>query len=189
MNTEDKKKNSQGMDGDPAGAGNLDKVRDILFGSQVRETDKRFSRLEERIVRESSDLREEIRKKFDTLEAYIKKEVESLTDRLKSEQSERADATREVSKELKELTKTVEKKMGQLDEQISKNQRQLRDQLLEQSKNFDGEIRRSYEELTAMLGQAVHELRSEKTDRAALADLFTELAMRLKDEFQIPDNA
>ena len=39
-----------------AGAGNLAKVRDILFGAQMRENDKRFSRLEERLVKEIGEL-------------------------------------------------------------------------------------------------------------------------------------
>ena len=30
------------------------------------------------------------------------------------------------------------------------------------------------------------ELREDKTDRTALANLFTEVALRLKDEFQMP---
>jgi hypothetical protein len=33
--------------GDPTGAASIDKVRDILFGNQVREFERRFARLEE----------------------------------------------------------------------------------------------------------------------------------------------
>ena len=32
---------------DSPGTGNLEKVRDILFGNQMREVDRRFARLEE----------------------------------------------------------------------------------------------------------------------------------------------
>jgi hypothetical protein len=53
--------------------GNVDKIRDILFGSQMREYETRFSRLEESLLKESQDLKETTRRRFDTLEAYIKK--------------------------------------------------------------------------------------------------------------------
>src|SRR3954452_3450629 len=81
-------------DGVAAGAGggeNLDKVRDILFGSQMRDTDKRFARLEERVAKELSDVRDESRKRLDALETFIKREVQSLLDRIKKEESQRID--------------------------------------------------------------------------------------------------
>jgi len=36
---------------EPAAAASIDKVRDILFGNQVREFERRFARLEERIIK------------------------------------------------------------------------------------------------------------------------------------------
>ena len=39
--------------------GNVDKIRDILFGSQMRDYDKKFARIEERLLKETADLREE----------------------------------------------------------------------------------------------------------------------------------
>src|SRR6185295_6529950 len=69
--------------GDLAGGGNVDKIRDILFGTQMRDYEKRFVRLEERLLKESADLREDVKRRFDSLEIYVKKELESLTDRLK----------------------------------------------------------------------------------------------------------
>ena len=62
--------------GSKAGGESLDKVRDILFGSQSREYEKRFARLEERLIKEAADLRVDLKKRFDTLEIYIKKEIE-----------------------------------------------------------------------------------------------------------------
>src|SRR6187551_111575 len=35
--------------------GNLDKVRDLLFGGQMRDYDRKFARLEERLVKETAD--------------------------------------------------------------------------------------------------------------------------------------
>jgi len=168
------------------GGESLDKVRDILFGSQSREYEKRFARLEERLLKEASDLREDLKRRFDTLEVYIKKEVESLTTRLKAEHDDRTEASKQLSAELKDTAQTFEKKTGQLDEHLTGSERELREQILAQSKSISDEIRQKHEAITAALERATAELRDEKTDRAALASLFMEVAMRLNNEFKIP---
>lgn len=60
---------------------NVDKIRDILFGSNMREYEKRFARLEERLTKSSDALREDLKKRFDTLETFVREEMESLSQR------------------------------------------------------------------------------------------------------------
>lgn len=169
-----------------SGAENLDKVRDILFGSQAREYEKRFSRLEERLIKEASDLREDLKKRFDTLEGYIKREIESLAGRLKAEHDERTESAKAISGEIKDTSQAFERKTNQIGEHLNAGHRELREQLLDQSKNISEEIRQKHEAMGAALERATGELRNDKTDRAALASLFMEVAMRLNNEFKIP---
>ena len=171
---------------DLAAGGSLDKVRTILFGAQAREYEKRFNRLEERLVKETSDLKDEVRQRFDSLESFIKREVESLSDRLKSEHNDRSDSVQELSHGLAEMARSFDKKIGQLDEQFTKKHREISEQLLDQSKNLGDEIRRRHEEVSVALEREAQELRFDKTDRSALAAMFTELAMRINNELIIP---
>lgn len=53
---------------DAAGNASLDKVRDILFGVQARDIERRFARLEERLVKETTDLKEGVSRRVDALE-------------------------------------------------------------------------------------------------------------------------
>jgi DNA anti-recombination protein RmuC len=176
----------RGETADLSGGGNIDKIRDILFGVQMRDYEKRFARLEERLIKESADLRDETRKRFDALELYIKQEFESLTERLTTEQNTRGEAVETLSQGIKDTARTFEKRTAQMDEQSTKSQRELRQQILDQSKNLNDEIRQKYEELTAALQREAADLRTDKTDRSALAALFTEVAMRLNNDFKIP---
>lgn len=169
------------------GGESLDKVRDILFGSQAREYEKRFIRLEERLLKEASDLRDELRKRFDTLESYTRKEVESLAARLKAEHEQRTESARDISRHLDETSGALERKASELDEHLTATQRELREQILDQSKSISDEIRQKHEATAAAMERATAELRDEKTDRAALASLFMEVAMRLNNEFKIPE--
>ena len=175
------------MPGDQMASGNLDKIRDILFGAQARDYERKFATLEEQLLKESADLRNDLKRRFDSLELYMKKEVEAITERVKTEQTGRVDALKDLSGELKDLAKGIERKTSQLEEQASKAQRDLRQQILDQSKNLSEEILEHRKELSAAQDQAVQQLRTEKTDRAALAALFMEASMRLNNEFKIPD--
>ena len=172
---------------DTAGAGSIDKVRDILFGSQMREVERRFARLEERLVKETSDLKEDLRKRLDALEAYARKEDEALADQLRAERTDRVDAHTSLSSELKETAKAHDKRTSALDEQVAKGHRELRQQMLDQHQRLSrrhalkggrGARRRWHAKPSSSA--------SDKTDRTALASLLTEMAMRLTNEFHLP---
>ncbi|NWF58376.1 MAG: hypothetical protein HXY43_03425 [Fischerella sp.] len=160
----------------------LEKVRDILFGGQMRELEKKFTRIEERLVKECTNLRDETKKRLDYLENYIKNEVEALTEQIKSEQSKRDEAVKALSEDQKNINISLEKKLTQIDEQTSIKGRELREQILNQSQSLQDDIRQKYEEILALLQREAQELRTEKTDRSTLAAMFTELAIRLNSK-------
>jgi len=172
--------------GSPEAAGNVDKIRDILFGSQMRDYEKKFTRVEERLGRETAELGEEIKRRFASLEAYMKNEFTALTDQLKSEKGERTAADKELAREIKDDTKAWEKKASQLDEQTTKALRDLRQNVLEESKRLTADMEQKHKDLAGALEKEGEELRATLTDRLALADLFSEVALRLKNEFKIP---
>lgn len=165
---------------------NLDKVRDILFGAQVRESDRRFARMEERLVKECDDLRAEVRKRLDSLEAYLKAEFETLTDRLKSEETNRAEAVGEVAREVRDVNKNLDRKITQLDDLMLKGQRDIRQQLMEQSNRLSEDMQRNQTNAAAQLERVSTHLESDKTSNAALASMFMEVSMRLNNEFHLP---
>jgi hypothetical protein len=168
------------------GAGNVDKIRDILFGSQMRDYESRFARLEEALVKETTEIRETSRRRFDQIEAYIRKEFEAVQARFKSERDERLDTASLHSRELKELGEALSRRIRDLDDRSSSVERDLRSQLMQQARDLTDEMARNHDEIATLLDRRVRELTDSKTDRAALATLFTEVALRLSDQFRIP---
>jgi hypothetical protein len=171
---------------DSPGVANLDKVRDILFGAQMRDYDRRFTRLEERMLKEVSDARDDTRRRFDQLENFIRQEIAALGERLRAENQQRSEATEDITRELRDTAKNLNQKISHLDEQTAQTHREMRQQILDQSKSLSDEIRQKTEELAATGAREARELRSDKADRVALSNLFTELAMRLNNEFKLP---
>ena len=185
MSTDHEEKNA--ANGELREGANVDKIRDILFGSNMRDYEKRFARLEERMTKSSDALRDDLKKRFDALESYVREEVESLGQRLKNEKSERTEALKELTRESRDSSKVLEKKLSQLEDAVETAQGDLRARILEQSKALANQIQKSKEELEKALEIEAETLRNEKTDRAALADLFTEVALRLKGELELPE--
>lgn len=166
--------------------GNIDKIRDILFGSQSRDFERRFIKLEERINKEMNEMRDENRRKLDALEDFIKSEVKSLTDRLVNEQNTRVDADKELSNELKDLSHNFDKKVTSINEQAAKSESEIRQQILNQTKNLTDEIQKRHNDMNDSLEREASEIREDKADKTALAELFTELALRLTNDFKLP---
>jgi hypothetical protein len=186
-NAEETKGTNGALGGDGAGGGeNVDRIREILFGTQQREFEKKLARMEERLAGEAAALRDESKKRFDSLNLYFKNEMESMAERVKAEKEDRVEKLGEITRELKELTKAMEKRFTQVDEQLSRQQRDLRKQILDQGEELSGEFRQLHQELKAAVERSVQELNADKPGRAALANLFTEMAMRLQNEFNIP---
>lgn len=168
------------------GTGNLEKVRDILFGNQMREVDRRFLRLEERLLKETRDLKDDIKRRLDALEAYTNKEADTLAGQIRLEHAERVDATARLARELADTAGAFERRSAALDEQLAKGHRELRQAILEQQQRLGDEMRAQIDQVLAALAREADELRSDKTDRRALASLLKEMAMRLTDEFTLP---
>ncbi len=158
--------------------GNIDKIRDILFGSNIRDYDKRFAQLEERLNSDMDDMRAENRRLFASLEAYVKEEVRSLLDQLKTEQGDRAEADRTLERELDKLVKRVTKD----EEQAAAAQREARQALLDQSKSLHEEIQTVSKSLGDQLKRESQDLRFIKTDRTMLAAVLNEMAMRINGD-------
>lgn len=167
-------------------SGNIDKIREILFGGQMRDYERRFSRLEDRLIKDSTELREETTRLFTTLEAFIKKEIDALTEGLNTERYSREGTTSLLSRELHETRDVLATKLQQSLELNTRAHRELRQQILDQSRALAEEMRRKYDELSATVKREIDELSQEKTDRASLSALFNEVAMRLSNEFKIP---
>lgn len=176
---ETKEQSFQGQGSMLTGSGNIEKIRDILFGSQMREYEKRFSRLEDRMLKEITGLKDDFRKNFESLESFTKREFELLNERQQKEQSERYDAVHKLTEELKEASSTLQRKIADLEEQLNKRARDLHEQLLSQSKSLLEEILQKHEAITGLLEKEAEELREEKMDRADLSELFMEMAMRV----------
>lgn len=83
---------------------NIAKVRNLLFGPNMAEYEKRFRQVEDQLEKQVALIGEQNKKMFTSLELFVKEEVKSLTEQLKQEQRDRVDSLKKLQTELETLT-------------------------------------------------------------------------------------
>jgi hypothetical protein len=171
---------------DEVSSADIDQLRDVIFGGQIREYERRFARMEERLAKELADVREEVRDRCTALERYVRDEVESITVEVRAnQQSATADAQR-LSQFVVDSAKAAEDRITTLSDLVPKQHRELRAQLLEQTKTITNDVQRRHAHVQALVARDAAELRDGKADRAALSALFMEVALRLRGDSVVP---
>ena len=93
----------------------LNRIRDILFGQQVRESESHFAALELRLVQETGTLRAEFNQQLMALEVKVTQQIAALSEQIAAEQSTRQTAITELQSALKTEIQALH---AALDEQI-----------------------------------------------------------------------
>lgn len=164
----------------------LDKVRDILFGGQMRAVESRLQGLEERIMREQATMRTDFSKQLADIDASAKRDAQTLGERLVAERTKRTEELKALSSELKEALRSLEKRHVKLEELTGMADAEIRDQILQQSRAITAEIERLSQRVSSDLNREVTALRTDKTDVSAIVSVFSDMATRLAGEPRAP---
>ncbi len=166
-----------------ATGGNVDKIRDILFGGQMRDYEKRFKRVEDRFSNENAHLREDLGQRIRALEEMLNSELDSLGDKLKVERQDRQSMYQELQQEISTLKNELNNRMTQLDELFSKDMKQLRQHMHNKFQEINTQLRQQNDNVMTIMKQEVSQLQEGKVNRSDLASFFTEFAVRLNKDF------
>jgi hypothetical protein len=171
--------------GHPNGNGEssgVDKMRELLFGNQMQDYDKRFSILEERFQQRLRDIEAESSRSLSSLEATMKKQLESVANQFREEKELRTDAHKELERSQREHGQALEKRLAQVSDQLARQERDFTDRLGHEVQGLREDIRRRQDDSRATLERMFAELSNVKTDRNLLAGLFVEIAKCLNQD-------
>jgi hypothetical protein len=166
----------------PSEASGVDKMRELLFGNQMQDYDKRFSVLEDRFQLRLRDLESESSRSLTSLEATIKKQLESVAGQFREEKDLRTDADKELERSLREQTQALEKRLAQISDQLARQGREFTESLGHEVQGLRDEMRRRQDDTRATIERMFAELSNVKTDRNLLAGLFVEIAKCLNQD-------
>ena len=164
----------------------VDKIRDLLFGNQMQDYDRRFSLLGESFHQKLRDVESETARSLSSLESNLKKQLDSVAGQVREEKDLRTDADKELGHKLLESSQALEKRMGQLSDQLARLERDMNDRVSHDVQGLRDEIKRRSDDTRTTLERMFAELRDVKTDRTLLAGLFVEVARCLNQELPPP---
>ncbi|MDH3645211.1 MAG: hypothetical protein OER80_00370 [Gammaproteobacteria bacterium] len=167
---------------------NVDKIREILFGGQMRDYQHRFDALESTISTANEHLRNDLSNRIESLEGFVRREMELLGERLMNERRERSEERDTSAAENQEIRRRLEDSLSRLDEQTAQEARAIRGALQAKSLELINVIQQSRDDFNSMLSRQANQLEERKVGREDLAALLSEVAMRLNRELDIPSD-
>lgn len=165
---------------------NVDKIRDILFGGQMRDYEKRFADMEKRLTTHVERLSVDFDKRIERLNNFTKREVDKLSEQIRAERKDRISDDKQSAKELKDYSQQVETWFGEVEEQLDAETKDLRTALHDQNEDLSALVRETRNDLNESLTDETRELADVKLGREDLAGLLSEVALRLQKDFKLP---
>lgn len=160
--------------------GNIDQIRDLLFGDYVRDHRARFEQIESSLInfqQEVSDRLTELHEKF-TLE--LTETVDSLDKKLKylglSTHEEITDLRRKVD----HLDQKITTNVAALDKNIANQAYSLRTQISQTRDSLQSDVESLKAQFNESLTRQLDNLKDNKISREDFAEVLFEICMRLK---------
>lgn len=160
--------------------GNIDQIRDIIFGAQLREYDSRIDKVESNLALIQQEMRDRIEQTKTVYMTELRAAVDSLEKKLKSLNMTVQNDNSEIRQTIDMVNKKFSGNLEALDNTLEKQTNNLHEELSETRDKLQDDIRslRSYifEELERRFS-LINEGKVAKDD---MADILFELGLRIK---------
>lgn len=160
--------------------GNIDQIRDIIFGAQLREYDSRIDKIESNLALLQQEMRDRIDQTKTSCLTELRTVVDALDKKIKSltlnYQNENADIRQTVDLVNKKFSNTIESLDQTIDSQTNSlqiNLSETREKIQEEIRSLRGQIFEELERRFSMMTDA-------KIAKDDLAEILFELGLRIK---------
>ena len=160
--------------------GNVDQIREILFGSQSRDLNDRFEKIESGIKSIQDEMRNKIEQSQQDFENRIDSEIETVSKKIKNVVSQQQDEFTDIRDSSLKQEKRLQNSMEIMEEELNSKREQLQKQQLEMRTTLRSQIDSLQDELLTILDTKISELGDVKLSRDDAADIFMEAAMSMK---------
>ncbi len=161
---------------------NVDKIRDILFGNQMRDFDRKFDQLEQRLADEIDNLRKENSLQIESLQTYLDSEIAILSSKLSNEEQTRINELDDLDETLKKNIKQIDTKILDLANLLDTQARETNQKVLKQSQDFNAEMNQQLDLIKKRMDDYKQHLNEGKVDKSHLAEMFNTLAVEINGD-------
>jgi hypothetical protein len=167
--------------------GNIDQIREILFGSQLRDYSNRLEQVETNLTvlqRELRDRTEEIKQVFST---EVQAALEGMEKKLKNLAVKDEEDKIEIRENIDRLSKRLSTNVANLDEAIDQQTTSLRNDLLASREKLQEDLLTLRVQLFEDLEKHFSKLTQSKVAREDMAEMLFEFGLRLQGKNVIPE--
>ena len=149
---------------------NIDKIRELLFGDQMKTLEEQLGTLEEKLVQ-----------RLASVESKLADNAEQISRQLESEKTERHTAIDKMEKAVGDLFSNLNHELNKLREQNDQHFTASKQSLDTQISKLESDIRSQKELLQRNLDESLGQINNDKVSRDKLAALFGNLSKMLDD--------
>lgn len=165
---------------------NVDQIRDILFGGQMREYERRFQELNQRLEADLARMADAQDKRLAQIDKRVDDQLEKLSKLVRQEVEDRSGAVDDLESRTQQAARSaraeISKALDGLGHDLAASDERLRSALAD----LQAAVNARAGETESALSRTGAQLRAEKVGRDDLAALLTEFALRLKGDFDLP---
>ena len=160
--------------------GNVDQIREILFGSQSRELNKRFEKLEVDIKRSFDDLKSKIEFSQKEFNQKLENEVELISKRIKNLTTTQQDELADIKESGLKQEIRVQHSIDLLNEEIGVKLEQLTKDQNDSKKAMSEELNFLKLEVFEFIEDKLAQMNNVKLSRDDAAEIMMEAALKIK---------
>lgn len=164
-----KEKDTQQLD---TSSGNVEQIREILFGNQIRAFDERFGLVEKGLAKEAESLRKAIEKRVLELERLLADYREEATDQLGSETNQRELALNKIELALGQARVDAENQMAAMEDRFAAELKEVRAEMKAMHKELSSALTKA----DRAQGKRADKLEADKVARKELSTLLGKIA-------------
>ncbi len=174
------KENTANAENDISQLGNVDQIREILFGSQSRELKEKFDKMEASIKTIHEEMRKKMEQTQNDFNSKIESEVEAIGRKIKNMTTQQQDEFSDVRDSAIKQEKRLQNALDIVEEELNAKREQLQKQQADNTTALRSQMDTLQDELLNVLDEKISDLGLSKLSRDDAADIMMEAAMAMK---------
>lgn len=160
--------------------GNIDQVRQILFGDQMQDYETRLNKMEDALSALQNELHNRILGLQDSFSSDLRMAVDSLERLVKTQGMQEARERTDIVQQMNQMSRRLSIDIDELDEAMEQKVTSLQGDLQNSRQKLAEEIKTLKSKITSELEKRTTTLVDSKVAREDLAELLFDLSLKLK---------
>ncbi|MBD1919624.1 hypothetical protein H6F77_00615 [Microcoleus sp. FACHB-831] len=167
--------------------GNIDQIRDIIFGAQLREYANRFDKIESDLSLLQQEMRDRVDQVKNVLATELRSSIDSLDNKIKTLNVNVQDENAELRQNIGRVNKKFSTNIETLNETVDQQTNSIRQELSQTREKLHEDVRTLRANIFEDLDRRFSMLRDVKVSRDDMAEILFEVGMRIKGIEFVPE--